>query len=98
MKQQIKVILTKYALTSGPTVIRGLVDDENPGMINCTAEHGPCNYYHGKDWHVTIKSAVDDVIARHFRRKASLTKQLQILDRQLNKAIEAIRSFDFPAE
>lgn len=82
-----KVIITKYAVTSGVKIMEAVLHDESPGMIKTDEMFG---YYHGNDWHQTKENARNNVRKRFKNKRLSLLKQLIALAGKETKAIDTI--------
>lgn len=83
----IKVIITKYAVTSGVKVMEGIIQNDPPTMIKTREMFG---YYHGNDWHSDKTLAKTEVRLKFARKRASLNKQLDALAGRERRAIEVI--------
>jgi len=90
----IKVIITKYALTSGPIIAEGTPDPQSKTRMLEVNRSGSgfqrTDYYHRQDWQTTKEDAKMNVTERAAQRKQSLEKQLKKLESQLRKAISTI--------
>lgn len=87
-----KVIITKYATTSGIQIREG--DISVPACLFRCNDWG-LGYHQcfgGNDWHLKPTQAVEDVEARFSRKRASLERQLKALDEKRAKAINAIQA------
>ena len=74
------VFVTKYALTAGIRQVKAEICSDTmirvaPGDWSESTTY-PI-YFHGKDWHVTLREAQIDAEKRLARRIASLEKQLK---------------------
>jgi hypothetical protein len=95
--QIIKAIVTKYALTNGPSLWTGEVNTEIATGMFSTRPDNPASFsqhFHGNDWHRTKRSAIDDVLDRYARKKKSLTRAIQKLDAKRDKALKAIEGME----
>lgn len=88
-----KVIITKYATTSGIKIREGTADDALV-CVRCDnrALPGYPDYFHGNDWHRYADAAIEDVEARFSRKRAFFERQLKSLDEKRAKAINAIQA------
>lgn len=76
-KEQIKVWISKYALTQGVFAVDAeIVDDE---MISYP-QGDFCNYAHGNDWHRTQEAAVARAEEMRQAKIASLQKSIRKLE------------------
>ena len=57
-RENIKVWITKYALTSGIEVFDGVVHENEDMVAYGNVGYGD-QYAHGKDWHRTYEDAVE---------------------------------------
>ena len=93
-----KAIVTKYALSSGPTLVNGETPEDfsfermfsvrKPGSMN--------QCFYRNDWHQTKRDATDDVLRRFVNKQASLKRQLLKLDAKRDKALKAIEGMELP--
>lgn len=86
-----RVIVTKYATTSGIKVREGEISNPET-MFQCNDKGTGAyrEYFHGNDWHRSADDAVLDVEKRFSRKRKSLQKKLSDLDSKFNAAINAI--------
>jgi hypothetical protein len=89
MKNIKKVLITKYAVSSGVDVKEVELSDEFPTMVT---EASGCfrQSFHGDDWHETKASAIDEVNKRFASKRKSLEKQLALLDKRKARALKNI--------
>jgi hypothetical protein len=82
-----KVIITKYAVSSGVEVVEGEVNENLPELLK--VGYG---YYHGKgrEWHTTSETAKVKVKEMFAKKRKSLQKQLDSLDDRLQKVLSQI--------
>ena len=94
----IKVIITKYALTSGPIIAEGTPDPQSKTRMLEVNRSGSgfqrTDYYHRQDWQTTKEDAIKNVMERAAQRRLSLEKQIEKLDSQLAKAWNTINEMD----
>lgn len=73
-----KFIITKYALTTGVFVVRGIIEHDNHTMLKVSAEY---TYYHHKpDWHATLEEAISRVQVMRAAALKSLRKKVAKLE------------------
>lgn len=82
-----KVIITKYATTSGVKVMEASRCSGDPTMVKTSEMFG---YYVGSEWYEAKENARFDTRSRFFRKRASLTKQLDALAGKERKALDVI--------
>lgn len=80
-----KVIITKYALTSGVLVLEAR-ESHTPTMVSA---NGQC--FHKPDWHTTRAEAVFRVGKMAAARRRLLTKSLKQLDDRVATAIAIVQ-------
>lgn len=83
-----KVIITKYATTSGVSVKTG----EMYSTIGFKSDDEMFGHYHGKEWHRDKQSAINDVRTRFEKRRVSLSKALSKLAYKMQSALAEIES------
>ena len=84
--EQITAWITKYALTSGISVVKGQVcHDISPSMLS----YGIMNSVHGKDWHRTQEAALSRAEEMKLAKIASLKKKIEKLERMRFKVMAA---------
>lgn len=89
-----KAIITKYALSSGVSVLDGYANREFPTMFTPDRKHGFIGSLHGKDWHKDKQSALDHLVSMVNKKRASLQRQLAQIESKHAKAIRAIEAAD----
>lgn len=96
MNETLKVIITKYALTSGVFKAQGTTHADFPGMFEQINPTGfPRSiHYHGRDWHATKTEAKEDVLKRSENLRKSLMNRLAKLDKKTTAAIQEIELMD----
>lgn len=77
--EQIKVWITKYALTAGIKEVQVERSAVDGGMV-VHRSNGWSSYYHKGQWHTDRKQAVAKAEAMRKRKIASLKKQLERLE------------------
>lgn len=87
-----KAIITTYALTGGIQVEQGykLVGSDGFYGAGSGQNYGFSRWYHRGDWHATREDAIACVQEMGARKRASLQKQLALLDGKVAKAIAQI--------
>jgi hypothetical protein len=100
-RSKTKVIITKYAFSSGVKIAEGVDHTGDPNLSPSSTmfvARGTgfisTDYYHGKDWHKTKESAVAHLNEQVMKKRKSLEKQLAGLDKKLKKALAAIEAAD----
>lgn len=90
-----KVLLTKYACSSGVTVIEG-EDHGGTTRMFCQAVPSGCfsQNFHRDDWHKTKESAMAKVDSMFDKRQKSLEKALAGLQKKRQKALSTILAAD----
>lgn len=83
-----KVIVTRFALTSGVVVEDVEPCEETPTMVQ--VRRVQYYYLHKPDWHTSKQEAKAQVAKMFVRRVASLEKSLSGLDDKHSKANKAI--------
>lgn len=86
-----KVIITKYAMTSGVFVRDGEAYQFAGRGFRCSVDHDT-EYWSGDDWCKTGEQAIQDVELRFTRKLASLERQIKALNEKRAKAISAIQA------
>ena len=95
--KQVKVWITKYALTRGILECKAEYNEDYPGMILIKG-NGPCTanaYYHGCDWHLTE-------IGAKSRASEMIDSKIECLKKQIAKLEgmkrSGVRITDYKAE
>lgn len=72
MSEQVKIYVSKYALSSGIFEVMAKVED---GMATCRREGRFIECFHGKAWHYTKDQAIAEAEEMRIRKLKSLDKQ-----------------------
>lgn len=72
MSEQIKIYVSKYALSSGIFEAMAKVED---GMASLRRNGGFIECFHGKSWHYTQEQAIAEAEEMRIRKLKSLDKQ-----------------------
>jgi 50S ribosomal subunit-associated GTPase HflX len=75
-----KVYITKYALTKGIIEVNDVELCAIDSMIKVPSIKTPA-YFHGDEWYETEEDAIADVLSRIARKRKSIDKQIQKLDK-----------------
>lgn len=78
--ENIKVWITKYALTIGIEVFDGVVHENDDMVAYGNVGYGYL-YAHGKDWHRTYEEAVERVEEMRVKKIKSLRKRIAKLEK-----------------
>lgn len=78
---QIKIWISKYALSVGIEEVEAEFDDAYPNMVRIPSDKIGyyTRYFHGTDWHRTREGAVQRAENMRIRKLNSLNKQLKKL-------------------
>lgn len=72
----LRVWITKYALTTGIFVVDAHSSTERPGMVHYISNAGYRSFAHGRDWHLSEAGAKARAEEMRLNRIASLEAQL----------------------
>ena len=76
MAEQITAWITKYALTKGILEVRGEIHASNKNMLVYAGTYDRYAFGFGKNWHLTLGTAILQAEHMRIEKIASLEKQL----------------------